>query len=64
MNYVIAKIKSKTHEYEKLFSGAELYQMPDGLEGAVEYQPSRLLEEGEWYKLQDLGPFFMIIRLG
>lgn len=53
MNYVIAKIKSKTHEYEKLFSGAELYQMPDGLEGAVEYQPSRLLEEGEWYKLQE-----------
>ena len=37
MNYVIAKIKSKTHEYEKLFSGAELYQIPNGLEGAIEY---------------------------
>ena len=53
MNYVIAKIKSKTHEYEKLFSGAGLYQIPDDLEGAVEYQPSRILEEDEWYKLQE-----------
>lgn len=63
MNYVIAKIKSKTHEYEKLFSGAELYQMPDGLEGAVEYQPSRILEEDEWYKLQEFSTRSFCIEL-
>ena len=52
MNYVIARLKGKKEEYEKLYSGEGLYYMPDNLEGAVDYNPARILDDDEWYKLE------------
>ncbi len=53
MNVLAVQLRLPTMQNEKLFSRAGLYQIPDDLEGAVEYQPSRILEEDEWYKLQE-----------
>lgn len=52
MNHVIAKIKSRGNKFEKLYSGDSIYELPDTeLQGAVEYNPETILEEDDWYKI-------------
>ena len=53
MNYVIAKIRDKNKIFEKLYAGESIYSLPSGLESAVEYNPSTILEEDEWFKIDD-----------
>lgn len=51
MNYIVAKVK-KDAEYRKVYAGEEsIYNVPIELENAIEYTPSRLLEDDEWYKI-------------
>lgn len=52
MNYVIAKAK-KESEYKKLYSGESIFVLPDNLEGSVEYNPATILEDGEWFVIND-----------
>ena len=52
MDYIISKLKGKDGIYEKLYSGETLYNLPGDLASAIEYTPSRMLEEDEWYKLE------------
>ncbi len=52
MNHVIAKIK-KDNVYKKLYSGESIFNMPEGVENAVEYAPTVLLEDEEWFAIKD-----------
>ena len=51
MNHVIAKIRSRENIFEKLYSGDSIYELPTELRGAVEYNPETILEEDDWYKI-------------
>lgn len=51
MNHVIARIKGRDNVFEKLYSGESIFELPDGLDAAVEYSPETILEDDEWYKL-------------
>ena len=53
MNYVLAKIKEKEDTFEKLYSGEELFSVPSDLDSAIDYEPARLLEEDEWFQLDN-----------
>lgn len=63
MNYVIAKIKGKDSPYEKIYSGEDIFSLPDGLDNAVEYASSMLIEEDEWFKIENFSKkdFFLEI---
>lgn len=52
MNYVIAKIK-KDEQYRNLYSGDSFYNIPANIDSAVAYSPDTLLDEGEWYMVED-----------
>ena len=52
MNYVIAKVR-KEDEFKKVYSGAALYKMPDNVDGAVKYDVSTNLEDGDWFKIEN-----------
>ncbi len=51
MNHVVAKVKGRDNIFEKLYSGESIFELPDGLGSAVEYNPETILEDDEWYKL-------------
>lgn len=51
MNHVIAKIRGRENIFEKLYSGDNIYELPTELQGAVEYNPETILEEDDWYKI-------------
>ena len=53
MNYVLAKIKEKEDTFEKLYSGEELFSVPSDLDSAIDCEPARLLEEDEWFQLDN-----------
>lgn len=53
MNFVIAKIAGKDSGYEKIYSGESIYCIPNNLDDAIDYSPSTILEEGEWFKICD-----------
>lgn len=54
MYCLIAKVKnrSRTITYRKIISERMIYQIPDNLTSSVEYNPSTLLEENQWYKFE------------
>ena len=52
MNHVVAKVKGRDNVFEKLYSGENIFELPDGLDSAVEYNPETILEDDEWYKLE------------
>lgn len=65
MNYVIAKIKSREHMYEKLYSGESIFRMPSELENSVNYNPQTVLEDDEWFKIDKFSETdYMIDILG
>lgn len=55
MDYLIARIKKeKENPYEKLWSGEkEVYAMPLDLDGAILYESSRVLDNDEWFKIEN-----------
>ncbi|WP_027204471.1 hypothetical protein [Butyrivibrio fibrisolvens] len=63
MNHVIAKIKGKEKTYEKLFSGDSIFELPSDLDNAVEYNPEIILEEYEWYKIENFSVTPYVIDL-
>lgn len=54
MNCLLARVKagSRSHIFRKVLSNKEIYKLPDNLGDAVNYNPSTLLEENEWYKIE------------
>ena len=55
MDYLIAKIKKeKENPYEKLWSGEkEVYTMPLALDGSIPYEAGRVLDDDEWFKIEN-----------
>lgn len=54
MNCLLAKVKtrSRTPTFRKVLSNKEIYKLPENLNVAVNYNPSTLLEDEEWYKIE------------
>lgn len=56
MNYLLAKIKNNSRSvkegFQKILSDEECYTMPKDIE-FVPYHPHTLLEEGQWYLIND-----------
>ena len=61
MNHVIAKIRGRDNIFEKLYSGNSIYELPAELNNAVEYNPDTILEDGEWYKIDNFSSTTYII---
>ncbi len=55
MNCLLAKVKtrSRTPTYRKVLSNKEIYKLPENLNASVNYNPSTLLEDDEWYKIEN-----------
>ena len=53
MNHVIARVRERgNNKYRKLLSGTTLYNKPN-IEEIVDYSPSVVLEEGQWFVISD-----------
>lgn len=54
MNCLIAKIKNRSRAvtYRKILSGKTIYNVPSNLISAVPYNPTTLLDEESWYKIE------------
>lgn len=53
MNYLLAKVKKKRNLFKVLSADDSIYELPLNLEDCLEYNPSTLLEEEQWYKLDN-----------
>lgn len=56
MNQLIAKIRdrSKTNcKYRKVISGKNVFALPESFSDTIEYDPSSLLEDEQWYAISD-----------
>lgn len=55
MDCLLAKVKTGTRTpiFRKILSNKEIYKLPDNLDSAVKYCPSTLLEDDEWYKIDN-----------
>lgn len=53
MKCLIVKVKGRkrTPTYKKMISGKDIYSFPSNLDDAIEYSPSTLHEENEWYMI-------------
>lgn len=51
MNHVIAKVKDRKNKYRKVLSDKEIFSLT--IEEYVTYSPSTILEEGQWYKIEE-----------
>ena len=55
MDYVIAKLKlgnvPERAQYQIMLSDITIYTLPDTLTDCVDYDASRMLEDGEWFKI-------------
>ena len=56
MKCLIVKVKDRkrTPTYKKMISGKDVYSFPSNLDDAIEYSPSTLHEENEWYMIDYL----------
>ncbi len=65
MNCLLAKVKtgSRIPAFRKILSNREIYKLPMNLCAAVNYNPSTILEEDEWYKIENFSetPYFLEI---
>lgn len=52
MNFIIAKLTGNNNEYRKVVSGETYYNNFD-IEESVEYSPYTVLEEGQWYRIDN-----------
>ena len=53
MNCLLAKVKTRTPIFRKILSNKEIYKLPENLNTSVNYNPSTLLEDDEWYKIEN-----------
>ena len=55
MNCLLAKVKTGTRTpiFRKILSNKEIYKLPENLNTSVNYNPSTLLEDDEWYKIEN-----------
>lgn len=55
MNHTIVKIRTRSRDrkYWKLFSDQKLYELPENLEGTVEFSPDHCLDEDSWFMVKD-----------
>lgn len=54
MNQLMAKIRDRsrrTNKFRKVLSDEAIFSLPESLADTVEYSPSTLLEEGQWYAI-------------
>lgn len=55
MNCLLAKVKTGTRTpiFRKILSNKEIYKLPENLNTSVNYNPLTLLEDYEWYKIEN-----------
>ena len=55
MNCLLAKVKtgSRTPTFRKILANKEIYKISKNLNEAINYNPSTLLEDDEWYKIEN-----------
>lgn len=55
MNCLLARVKTglRTPTFRKVISDKEIYKLPDNLSISVNYNPATLLENDEWYKIEN-----------
>lgn len=55
MNCLLAKVKTGTRTpiFRKILSNKEIYKLPENLNTSVNYNPLTLLEDDEWYKIEN-----------
>ena len=53
MDHLLAKMKGRNGEYLKVFSNDPIYDLPANLENVYEYAPGVLLDEDEWFCIDD-----------
>lgn len=65
MKCLIVKVKDKkrTPTYKKMISGKDVYSFPPNLDDALEYSPSTLHEENEWYMITSFSKTTFCIEL-
>lgn len=63
MNQVLVKVKDGNNPLQRLMEKEKLFNKPIDIEECVEYCPSRLLDDGEWFYIRDFSkePFGKII---
>lgn len=63
MNQVLVKVKDRNNPLQRLMEKRKLFNKPINTEECVEYCPSRLLEDGEWFYIRNFSkePFGRII---
>lgn len=54
MDHLFARMKGRIEKYEKILSGKTIYEKPEDIENAVEYDVDYKLEEDEWYAVKSL----------
>ena len=65
MKCLIVKVKDRkrTPTYKKMISGKDVYSFPSNLDDAIEYSPSTLHEENEWYMITSFSKTTFCIEL-
>lgn len=53
MNYLLAKVKRKQNLFRLLSTDEDIFGLPETLGTSVDYSPSTLLEDEEWYQYED-----------
>lgn len=53
MSYLLAKTKGLENEFYILLSDLDLYSLPDDIANAIEYDETILLDETEWFKIEE-----------
>ncbi|MBD5111952.1 MAG: hypothetical protein HDT42_05375 [Ruminococcaceae bacterium] len=65
MNCLLAKVKTglRAPTFRKVLSNREIYKLPENLSVAVNYNPSTLLEEDEWYKIENFSEMTYFLEI-
>lgn len=53
MNHLLAKIKGRNGDFFKVISNRQIFDMPDDLNNAVEYNSDYKLEDDEWFAVTE-----------
>ena len=53
MNHLLAKTKGRNGNFFKVISNRQIFDMPDDLNNAVEYNSDYKLEDDEWFAVTE-----------
>lgn len=53
MDYLLAKVKDRRNPYRVLISGKEVYMKPETLSDCIQYEPTNVLDEEQWFFVED-----------